>query len=123
MRAQNGFRFQRLLRKNGRHAGLQNSSFFRGDLREFVTEKRFVIEVDWRDYAQRRHHYIGRIQAPAHSYFEHHDVHTFSREQQKRHGGHCFEIGGMQIQIAGGQHSFRCFVHLGEGLRELSFRD
>src|SRR5258708_4882876 len=123
VRTQNGFCFERLLRKDCRYSWLQDPGFFGGDLREFVTEERFVVEIDGCDDAQGWHHHICRIQAPAHSHFEHHNVGPFSREQQKRHGGHCFEVGRMQIQIACGQHSLRCFMYFGEGLRELKFAD
>ena len=84
-----------------------------------LPKKRFVVEIDRRDDAQLGHHHVRGVQPPAQPHFKHHRIHALVEKNQKRHGRHGFEVGGVPIHRAFIRQLLRALVYPLESIGEL----
>ena len=82
-----------------------------------------MVEVDRGDHCQLRHHYVGGIQAAAHSNFQDCNVDVCLLEEQERHRRHGFEVCGVALDRATRQELLRNGVYRSKSLGELLSRD
>ena len=116
-------RFRSLAGEDRCAAGLEDSGFLEGDLWDCGAEILLVIEVDWGDHAEQWIDYVGGIQTPAHSGFEHHHFCTLFAEQMQSHRGDGLEIGRVHVDPARSYQLLRCPVDEVEGSNKFVYRD
>ncbi len=98
---------------------LQNARLLARDRFQALAQESFVIEIHRRDHAQLGHHHIRGIQPSAQPDFQHHRIHALVAKDQKRHRGHGFEVGGVQIDRAFVQQLLHALVYRVERVGEL----
>ena len=79
-----------------------------------------MIVVDGRDHAELGSHHVGGIQSAAQAHFQHHGVQLGIGESHESHGGDGFEIRGVHVELARGEHPFGGFVNPRECARRIA---
>ena len=88
-----------------------------------VSQKLLVIERDIGNHADSRFDHVGRIQSPAHAYFEDGDLHLLARKMFKCNRRHHLEKTGKPRQLSLLHRSFRRAVDFSMQPREIVVAD